>query len=113
MKLIASAWVIFAEKCGSSVEKSHFLQQALLASSQPSLMLHTSCRFAGPLQAAHISFQPHLFVDNDNTPPETIAAAVDGVAKEVQATRVVVARSNKVGLELHLFSGTGMDRPQI
>ena len=59
-------------------------------------LLFAYCRFVAPLQAAHIAFQPHLFVDDEQAPPESIAAAVDGVAKEVDGTMIIVARSNKV-----------------
>ena len=55
-------------------------------------------RFVAPLQAAHIASEPHLFIENDKAPPESIAAAVESVAKQVDATMVVVARSNKASL---------------
>ena len=56
----------------------------------------TLCRFVAPLQAAHIRYQPHLFVETENAPPESIAELVNGVAKEVGCTLIAVARSNKV-----------------
>ena len=60
------------------------------------------CRFVAPLQAAHIAFEPHLFMENDKAPPESIATAIDSVAKDVNATMIVIARSNKVRQSFHL-----------
>ncbi|KAK9786674.1 hypothetical protein WJX73_005412 [Symbiochloris irregularis] len=56
-------------------------------------------KFVAPLQAAHIAFEPHLFMENDKAPPESIAAAVDSVAKDVNATMIVIARSNKSSVQ--------------